>query len=450
MNIHPNVVFIFSDQHRAQATGYNDDLNVKTPAMDHLARQSINFSNAVSCAPVCSPYRGCLLTGQYPLTHGVFVNDVNLKPTSATLADCFNFAGYDTACIGKWHVDGHGRSRFIDLERHLGFDTWKVLECTHDYNHSIYYEGNNPHARVWNGYDAQAQTAAAQDFIRLHDKSKPFLLVLSWGPPHNPYDTAPPRFRDMYNPEDIILRPNVPDENQEIARQELSGYYAHISALDECLGSILETLDEQGIAEDTLLVYTSDHGDMLWSQGEQRKQRPWDESILVPFLLRWPHQLGKQERIVDIPFNSPDIMPTLLGLCGLPIPNEVEGRSYAAYLRGDENLTVEAALIECIHCFGEWTNPPWPTAREYRGVRTRRYTYVRDLEGPWLLFDNLVDPYQMVNLCNENCLRDVQSHLDVILNQLLAGQGDEFLPGLDYMHHWGYPMDATGTVPYEI
>jgi arylsulfatase A-like enzyme len=449
MKTYPNVVFVFSDQHRAQATGYNGDPNVKTPVMDRLAQESINFTAAVSCMPVCSPYRGSLLTGQYPLTHGVFVNDVNLNHKAVSLADSYSQAGYDTSYIGKWHLDGHGRKRFIPQDRHMGFDTWKVLECTHDYNHSIYYAGNEPTNLMWDGYDAQAQTAAAQDYIRHHAGGKPFLLMLSWGPPHNPYETAPQRFQDMYDPAKIILRPNVPIEKQAQARQELSGYYAHISALDECLGDLLLTLEEQGIAEDTLFVYTSDHGDMLWSQGEHRKQRPWDESILVPFLLRWPRQFGNQGRVIHIPFNTPDIMPTLLGLCGLPIPSTVEGRSYAAHLRGDEDLQVEAALIECIYCFGEWTNPPWPLAREYRGLRGPRYTYVRDLKGPWLLYDNLVDPYQMTNLCGDNRLIEVQTRLDTLLNRLLADQGDDFLPGIEHMLRCGYPMDETGDVVYE-
>jgi arylsulfatase A-like enzyme len=398
---------------------------------------------------VCSPYRGSLLSGQYPLTHGVFVNDVNLAHHTTSLADAYQQAGYDTAYIGKWHVDGYGRSRFIPPERHLGFASWLVLECTHDYNHSLYYEGGDPTPKLWHGYDAQAQTAAAQDYICQHATGKPFLLVLSWGPPHNPYETAPERFRKMYQPEDIILRPNVPADRQEQARVELSGYYAHISALDECLGELLHTVEEQGIAEDTLFVYTSDHGDMLWSQGEHRKQRPWDESILTPFLLKYPRLFGDAGRQIDMPINTPDIMPTLLGLCGLPIPVCVEGRSYAAYLTGKEDLQVEAVLIECIHPFGEWTNPPWSRAREYRGLRTRQYTYVRDLNGPWMLFDDLVDPYQQNNLCHNSQYESVQINLEDMLSRLLAQQGDEFLPGLEYMHRWNYPMDDTGTVPIQ-
>lgn len=314
---------------------------------------------------------------------------------------------------------------------------------------TLYYEGSGAEPREWQGYDAEAQTAAAQVYIRQHDNEKPFLLVLSWGPPHNPYETAPERFQQMYKPEDIILRQNVRSDRQEQARQELSGYYAHISALDECLGKLLHTVEEKDITEDTLFVYTSDHGDMLGSQGEHRKQRPWDESIMTPFLLRYPSVFGYAGRTIEMPFNTPDIMPTLLGLCGLPIPGSVEGRSFAAYLTGKEDFQVEAALIECIHPFGEWTNPPWPRAREYRGLRTQQYTYVRDLNGPWMLYDNLVDPYQLNNLCNNRQYQNVQVHLEDLLTQMLNEQRDKFLPGLEYMHRWNYPMDETGTVPIQ-
>ena len=455
MNPKPNVVFVFSDQHRYQAAGFAGDPNVKTPVMDRLAGESLNFTTSVSCAPVCSPYRGCLLTGQYPLTHGVFVNDVNLQHNCISLADAFTQAGYDTAYIGKWHLDGHGRSRYIPPERRMGFDFWQVLECTHAYNQSYFYAQDDPQRRTWEGYDAAAQTRAAQEYIRQHDPQKPFLLVLSWGPPHNPYETAPQRFRDLYRPEEIVLRPNVPLETEgdsrlaQKAREDLAGYYAHISALDSCLGDLMDTLDQAGLADNTLFVYTSDHGDMLGSQGEQRKQRPWDESILTPFLLRFPQRLGRSGREISTPFSSPDIMPTLLGLCDLPIPETVEGVDFTPYLLGEAPSPEHAALIECIHPFGEWTYPRISSAREYRGLRTTRYTYVRDLQGPWLLYDNQEDPYQLNNRCGDPAYQEIQAALDQQLSRMLAERGDEFLPGMAYIRRWGYPVDETGTVPYE-
>ena len=124
----PNIVFVFGDQWRAQATGYAGNSTVRTPNLDRLAAESVNFAHAVAGCPVCSPYRASLLTGQYPLTHGVFVNDVYLQPNPQSLAHAFADNGYATAYIGKWHVDGHGRSSDIPPERRQGFEYWKVLE----------------------------------------------------------------------------------------------------------------------------------------------------------------------------------------------------------------------------------------------------------------------------------------------------------------------------------
>jgi arylsulfatase A-like enzyme len=332
--------------------------------------------------PVCCPYRACLLTGQYPLTHGVFVNDVPLRPNGTTIAEAFVGSGYDTAYIGKWHVEGHGRSSYIPPERRLGFEYWKVLECTHNYNRSYYYNGDSDQKQLWEGYDAIAQTRDAQAYIESHGGDKPFFLVLSWGPPHDPYDTAPPEFAHLYDPEKIILRENVPPEMAETARRWLAGYYAHCTALDACVGDLLETLRSSGLEEDTIFVFASDHGDMLGSQGEHHKQRPWDESIRVPFLLRYPGLEGWQQRPVDALLDAPDIMPTLLGLCGLPIPVSVEGRDFSPVVRGGADSSDGAALLLMPHPFGQWTRQQG--GREYRGVRTKRYTYVRDLGGPWL------------------------------------------------------------------
>src|SRR5687768_5043799 len=160
----PNVVFILADQWRAQATGYAGDPNVKTPNLDRLESQSINFANAVSTLPVCSPCRASLLTGQRAITHGIFLNDAHLADDATTLPKVLKSAGYDTGMIGKWHLNGRGRSAFIPRENRQGFEYWKVLECTHDYNESFYY-ADGPQKLQWDGYDAIAQTADAQRYI---------------------------------------------------------------------------------------------------------------------------------------------------------------------------------------------------------------------------------------------------------------------------------------------
>ena len=532
----PNIIYVFSDQHRSQACGFHGDPNVHTPNMDLLAGSCVEFTMAVSGMPVCCPYRASLLTGQYPHHHGVFLNDLCLMPKYPTMGELFKNAGYDTAYIGKWHLDGHGRSRNVPPERRRGFDYWKVMECTHNYNESYYYssepyedssasrcESSEPYGggnaschssretcgdsnaschsssepgksadqwdqvRLWRGYDAFAQTEDAISYIGSHaaavNKSgatKPFLLMLSWGPPHDPYDTAPESYKDMYNARKLQLRPNVPENQAAEARQELAGYYAHISALDACLGKLIATVKLNGLWEDTIFIYTSDHGDMLHSQGVCKKQKPWEESIRVPFLLSYPIRFGMVQRGVCRPLNSPDILPTLLDLCGLDIPEYVDGRSLVRYM--DENnyirdmgnggpaLKVDccsshelcdfgteikleddlypAALLQCIAPNGEWHK--FKGGRPYRGIRTRRYTYVRDLNGPWLLYDNIKDPYQMVNLVEMNTLdKELLHRLDEVLDFMLQRAGDTFLPAQAYLEEWGYAVDFLGTKIYE-
>lgn len=442
----PNVVFVFADQWRAQATGYAGDPNVKTPHLDQLAAESVNFRNAVAGCPVCSPYRGSLMTGRHPDKHGVFVNDVPLAENQEFLGRSFRDAGYQTGYIGKWHIDGQGRSAFIPRERRRGFKYWKVLECTHDYNQSKYY-ADAPEIQQWEGYDVIAQTRDAQQYITDHHAKGPFTLLLSWGPPHDPYQTAPEDFKALYDPEKLILRPNVPKEKEGDARRDLAGYYAHCSALDHCVGELRGTLAALGLAENTVFVFTSDHGDMLGSHGEIRKQRPWEESIHVPFLLHYPAGLNTPVRRIDEPITTIDLMPTLLGLCDIPVPPTCQGFDWSGVLRDTAPVPETAALIACYTPFGEWTREKG--GREYRGLRTRRYVYARSLEGPWLFFDLEQDPYQLKNLIGNPAYGTLQRQLDEQLTQKLASVEDQFLPGDEYLAKWKYVTDASGTVAYK-
>jgi arylsulfatase A-like enzyme len=442
----PNILIVLADQWRAQAFGFAGDPNVRTPNFDRLAGESVRFMNAVSGMPVCSPTRASLLTGQRPLTHGVFLNDVPLRTNAVSIATVLKAAGYDTGFIGKWHIDGRGRSNFIPRERRQGFDYWKVLECTHDYTNSLYY-ADAPDKLKWPAYDAIAQTRDACGFIRRQASSgRPFALVLSWGPPHDPYFSAPEKYRARFDPARLVLRPNVPAGLEGETRKILAGYYAHCTVLDECMGELLQTLRDTGVGDDTVLVFSADHGDMLGSQGLFKKQKPFDESIRVPMLFRWPGGLGTGARQVDPPINSEDVMPTLLGLCGAPIPPTAEGIDYGGFLRGGPKPGDGATVILCAAPFGEWERRVG--GREYRGVRTIRHTYVRDLNGPWLLFDNLSDPFQRTNLVASAANAPLRSELDALLRRKLAERKDEFRPGPEYIAKWGYTVNANGTVPY--
>jgi arylsulfatase A-like enzyme len=446
----PNILILLADQWRAQAFGYAGDPNVHTPRIDALSRQSVNLRNAISSVPVCSPMRASLLTGQRALTHGVFLNDVPLASDAVTLAKVLGLAGYDTAYVGKWHLNGDGRSAFIPAERRQGFTYWKVLECTHSYSNSAYY-AYTPDKLGWQGYDAFAQTRDAQQYLRAHAKSdRPFLFILAWGPPHNPYELAPAEYRARYDPAKLVLRANVPKEAEAQARRDLAGYYAHCTALDDCVGDLLQTLHDCGLEKNTMVVFTSDHGDMIGSHGLARKQKPYDESIRVPLLIRWPAKL--QPRELDAVFSSEDFMPTLLALCNQKLPKTVEGRDYSALLLAEQSTpgvsdpVNSACLISCPAPFGEWERRNG--GKEYRGIRTSRYTYVRDLNGPWLLFDNETDPFQTTNLVHAASSSALAKQLDNLLTRKLRQAHDDFLPSTAYIKKWGYMTTSGGTVPY--
>ncbi len=437
----PNVLFVMADEWRGQSIGYEGDLNAHTPSIDRFASESVNFDQAVSGCSVCCPARASLVTGQYPLANGVYINDAPLKPNAPTLGEVFRAAGYRTAYIGKWHLYGspggrwERREAYIPPEYRFGFDYWKAAECTHDYNRSFYYDNNDPEKRYWDGYDAIAQTEDACRFIQENaGQSEPYFMMLSWGPPHFPLHTAPERYRAMFRDRPISLRPNVPDELAGAATAALRGYYSHMAALDDCFARILSVVEASGQIEDTVVVFTSDHGDMMESQGLGMKMIPWEESIRVPFLLRYPRVFGTTGRRTGAPLNSPDIMPTLLGICGLPVPDGVQGADFATPLRrGNVQSRPESAfLINVVP--GQVRQYGFA---EYRGVRTRSHTYVRSINGPWLLYDNVNDPYQKQNLCGRADVAALQGQLERELSSWLDRLDDDFLAADEYLRRDG-------------
>jgi arylsulfatase A-like enzyme len=442
----PNIVFVLTDQWRAQATGYNGDPNLvgKTPNLDQIANSGINFKNAVSTTPVCTPYRAALLTGQYPTTTGMIFNDLHLPEDAYTMAEMFKESGYKTAYIGKWHLDGMLRDAFTPRERRQGFDYWKALEVSHSYKELDYYEGDNPEKKQWPGYGPYAETDDAISYIRNNATSDdPFLLVLALGAPHFPYHNTPVEIQKLFKPEDIVLRGNVAQEQQEKARIEAAGYYAHIAALDATIGKLHAAIRQAGLSDDTIFVFTSDHGEMLGSHGwwPRQKQVAWAESVKVPFLLQYPARYGFEKIEVDAPINTPDILPTLLSMAGFPIAASIEGEDMTYAIGDNAAAKDKAALIMNVSPFaGDFD--------EYRGIFTSRYSYVEILDGPSTLFDLEKDPLQLNNLVNKPEHEELQTQLALALQQELQKVGDEFMPRQYYIDKWNYKLNEYGHIPY--
>lgn len=433
----PNLLFVFADQMRAQDCGFMGNTQVATPQMDRMTQAGVVFENAISTCPVCTPYRASLLTGRYPLNCRTAMNDVRLPVEELTIAEVLRAAGYETGYIGKWHLDGMYRGGFTPPgPRRQGFDYWAVANCTHAYMNSFYYR-DDPEPIWIEGYDADHHTDLAVDYIREHAGDE-FCLFVSFGPPHNPYWQMPEEHK-IYDPARIELPPNT----VERAREDIAGQWCHISALDRCLGRMLDALEEAGIAEDTIVVFTSDHGDMLGAHDLDRKQKPWDESIMVPWVMQWPGGIPRARRR-DTLLNVPDVMPTLLTLMGVERPETVEGRDLSGAVLGTGGLEPTSAYI---------ANPmSFPGDRhdgiEWRGVRTKTHTYVERLDGPWLLYDNARDPWQMTNLIGDPAQADIQEGLAAELRSWMERIGDDGAPKQVWAERLGYTINERGIIGY--
>ncbi len=311
----------------------------------------------------------------------------------------------------------------------------------------MYYSGNSDKKLLWDGYDAMAQSDDACQYITEQSKGrKPFLLFVSVGPPHDPYQTAPQKYRALYEDKQFEINANVPAEFREKVQKDMKGYYSHIAALDDCIGKIWQTIKDAGIENNTILVFTADHGDMLGAHGSWNKQQPYEESIRVPFLIHYPALFGINGKTATVLLNTPDIMPTLLGFTNIQVPPSVEGRDLSQVLLGKRKDNVAETMIACVQPFGQWNRKAG--GREYRGIVTKQFTYVRDLKGAWLLFDNIKDPFQLNNLTDQASFQQVQQDLNTRLNKMLRERKDEFRPGMEYVKKWNYVVDENETVPY--
>lgn len=434
----PNIVYILTDQWRGSATGYAGDPNIITPNLDQFAKESVNFANAVSVAPVCTPHRASLLTGRYPTSTGMFLNDLHLPSEELCMAEIFKAEGYQTAYLGKWHLDGHGRMNNVIPERRQGFDYWKALECSHNYKNMPYYDNNDPEIKYWPGYSPDAIVKDANQYLEKHAKDdNPFLLLISIATPHFPHNSALEKDKKLYPLDQLKIAPNVPKELEAKVRKELQGYYGHCTGTDNAIGTVLQKLKDLNLMENTIVVFTSDHGEMMGAHGHKPfvKQLAWDEAIKVPFLISYPSIGDNKGAVVNAPINTPDILPSLLGLAKLTIPSTIEGENLAELIKKPDASADRAALVMGVCPFG--TNIKDPV---YRAVRTKQYTYIRTIEGPSTLFDNINDPFQMENLINNPELASVQKDLDIKLNEKLIKIGDPFKSRRYYLNKWNYVL----------
>jgi arylsulfatase A-like enzyme len=379
----------------------------------------------------------------------MFLNDAYLPEEELCIAEVFSDNGYSTGYIGKWHLDGQGRFDFTPRERRQGFDYWKALECSHDYNNMAYYEGDSPEMKYWEGYSPFAIAEDASSYISTEAaKENPFFLFVALATPHFPHASAPQEFKDLYPESELILAPNVPEEMYPAVKEEMVGYYAHCTATDKAIGDILQTLEELDLMDETLIVFTSDHGESLGAHGVRIKQKqvPWFEIAGVPLIVSYPAKKGIKTGALKMSVTTPDISSTLLELSGLKVPKSFEGESFAdAIIKGiddEENGALYMAVAPFASVRKEYK-------REYRALKTAKYTYAKDLDGPWLLYDDEKDPHQLTNLVQNKDYTDILTDLDKQLMDELERVKDDFRPGASHIEEWGFTVLPAGHIPYK-
>jgi arylsulfatase A-like enzyme len=438
---HPNVIWVFGDQHRAQATGFAGDPNVNTPNLDRFAAEGAVCTRAISGFPLCCPARGALLSGLYP-HKCVPGHEIPLPADQRTVAHELKDAGYHTAYFGKWHLGGFeergGRAaHFItDPKRRGGFDEW----LGYDNNNSQYdcwvHGGEAEEAVHYKlpGYETDELTDLLIDYLdrRVEEENdnsdgNPFFAVLSVQPPHDPY-IAPEEWMRMHTPGGIELRPNVPEIPHvvERAQKQLAGYYAMIENLDWNFGRIRVALERLGLTENTHILFFSDHGDMHGSHGQFGKNSPWEESIRIPLVIGggqpfYHYRSGPN----DYPVNMADITATTLGLCGVEVPERMQGKDFSGLRVPGKDLPDDCdsgylqGVVPTLHSYS--IDRPW------RGVVTRDGWKYTCLEGqPWMLFNLNEDPYEQANLAHNSKYWPERRRLQAELARWIESTGDSF------------------------
>ena len=438
----PNLLFVFADQMRGQDMNCAGNPQMITPNFDRIASEGVRCSHHFATTPICCPNRATMFTGTYPTTHRIMFNDHVVRTDLPSMGTIARDHGYRTGYVGKWHMDAP-RDVFIPPgPRRLGFDDdWAVYNCAHDYFDAKYFR-DTPDLIREPGYEPEVQTRLACEFLDgCQTDPRPFCLALSFGPPHDPYEQVPDRYRDMYpDPDTLTLRPNVEDVPRDwqdpnwSMRPTTRDYWAQITSLDEMLGRLLDKLESLHLADNTIVVFTSDHGDMMYSHGRLLKCMPYEESIHVPLLIRWPDGL-RAGAVCDSLIGTVDLLPTLCNFCGWQQPDTLAGVDCAPALRAEPAAPQQSQLFHSMYsAYAFRKDRPAP---EWRGLRTSQYTYAaRPDRSCWMLFDNHADPYQMANLADSDPHAALRDNLAADLDQWLTHVGDPFLPWKQQAAHF--------------
>ena len=451
----PNLVFVFADQLSRNRLGFFGDAKAQTPYLDALFARSAVMTNACSGHPLGGPYRACLFTGKYVSDTGMAINALRLHPRHRFIGQILTENGYSAEFIGKWNLyadklgaKGAARESFIPPGRYrFGFDGYFAA---YDYHHryfapEAFYHLDSPARCFPRGFEPDDQTRLAIERLRKHKADgAPFALFLSFGAPHGPWersnvpadDYAAFEGVDFAPPENYAEKTDPhADAWSRLTKQERKGlpqalrcYYALTRAVDRNVGALCAALEETGLAENTLFVFTSDHGELFGAHGRCGKNIFYDEAVSVPLLLRFGSRLPTGEN--RTPVNTVDLMPTLLSLLGIADRGDAAGEDLSGAIESG------AFLPRCCLLTGTGPANVWGNGREWRAVRNERYTYAVYRSGTEeFLFDNALDPLQIDNLAEDRSHAEIKETLSSELRRIMLKIGDAFPPNSYYKNN---------------
>jgi arylsulfatase A-like enzyme len=412
-----NILFMFADQMHAFAMGCMGNAEIKTPNLDRLAKGGTLFRNCYSNAPVCTPFRATLVSGMYGSQTDTLRNCAHVPSGTRTLAAALNDGGYRTSWVGKWHLGDKGNIE-IPPELRADFTDFIGYQCYNDFLHGVIFWDEEGTEHVYDQHRTDVTTDIAIERLG-KVKDHPFAMFVSYQNPHYPEQPAW-RFDQMYQGVNLTRRPNArdvdpytktqsppspkPQENDPLHQrygndldEYLRQYYAMVTQLDDNVGRMLDALDELGIADNTVVIFTSDHGDMQGSQGLTNKGLPYEESSRIPLIVRVPNGVSGKE--VEDLVSGVDYFATCLDIAGCPAEPSAEGDSFVPLATDDSAPTMNRAIYSEMQ--------PWCMVRE------GAYKLVAD-KDPWQathLFNLVDDPYELTNRLDTDATASVQQDL---------------------------------------
>jgi arylsulfatase A-like enzyme len=436
----PNLLLIHTDQQSCWTLGAYGGALIQTPHIDSLATEGALFKNFFTNSAVCTPSRGCLLTGRYPHAHGAYRNNVELNRDEVTIAHVLREEGYDTGYAGKWHLDGEPKPGWVPRDRAMGFEDSRFMFNRGHWKKITEEPGGPPMVHPYSvigdrrSYTTDWLTDKTIAFLQQR-RTRPFCFMVSFPDPHTPFTVRPP-YDTMFDPEAMPVPSTFRQKNksawakrgkggprdEQALKRVKAAYCGEVKCIDDNVGRILRCLRETAQLDRTVVVFTTDHGEYMGEHGLMGKNQLYETAYRIPLLIRWPKRISPGT-VIDACVSTVDFMPTMLSLIGAPLSGREQGKDAGCLLEGETTGWANEAFLH-------------HSSLERAGIFTPRYeiAYVKGAEP--ILFDRLHDPEQTQNLFHEPACREV---VEELTRRLIAHNSGVQAPAAEWLRELAAP-----------